>query len=193
MLIHDMEPTHNAPRTTYFIQCFTGDGKGKTSAALGTMLRAISKGWRVAIVSFDKGGTHYSEREILRERFSDLVDMYPTGLDRIDPETGRFRFGVLPEDRAEAERGLGIARELFAKNVHRLVILDEINSAVALGMLSESAVLDLLRSKPPDLEAIITGRNATPGLVDASDLVTEMKNVKHYLDRGVEAREGLDY
>ena len=175
------------------IQCFTGNGKGKTSASYGTMLRALSKGWRVAIVWFDKGGTHYSERDIFRSRFSDLVDLFPTGLDRIDPVTNQFRFSVLPADRAEAERGLGVVRDLFAKNEHRLVILDEINSTVALGMLDEALVLDLLRSKPEEMELIITGRNATPGIMEIADLVTEMKNIKHYLENGVEARDGLDF
>jgi cob(I)alamin adenosyltransferase len=178
---------------TGLIQCFTGNGKGKTSASLGTMLRAASKGWRIAIVWFDKGGTHYSEREILRNRFSDLVDLYPTGLDRIDPVTNQFRFSVLPEDRAEAERGLGIVRNLFSRNEHRLVILDEINSTVALGMLEEAPVLDLLQSKPKEMELIITGRNAAPGIVEMSDLVTEMNNIKHYFEHGVEARDGLDF
>jgi len=175
------------------IQCFTGDGKGKTSAAIGTALRALARGWRVAIVAFDKGGTHYSERVAFRERFPDLLDFYPTGLDRIDPETGEFRFGVRLEDCDEATRGLAIVRDLFARNVHRLVILDEIASTVALGMVGEKAVLDLLAAKPPETEVIITGRHATPGLAAASDLVTEMQNVKHYFERGIEAREGLDY
>ncbi len=175
------------------IQCFTGDGKGKTSAALGTMLRALSKGWRVAIVSFDKGGDHYSERALIRDRFSDLVDLHPTGLDRIDPTSHQFRYGVTPEDRAEAERGLAIVRDLFAANQHQLVILDEIVGAVALGMVDEQAVIHLLRSKPQEMEIIITGRNATPGIIEISDLVTEMKNIKHYLERGVEARDGIDF
>jgi cob(I)alamin adenosyltransferase len=188
----DPLPTSHSPLPA-FIQCFTGDGKGKTSAAMGTMLRALSKGWRVAIVSFDKGGEHYSERTLIRERFSDLVDLHPTGLDRINPETRQFRFGVIPEDRAEAERGLAIVRDLFAANHHQLVILDEIVSTVALGMIDEQAVIDLIRSKPNEMEVIVTGRNATPGLIEISDLVTEMKNVKHYLERGFEAREGLDF
>jgi cob(I)alamin adenosyltransferase len=73
------------------------------------------------------------------------------------------------------------------------VILDEINSTVALGMLDEAPVLDLLRSKPKEMELIITGRNATPGIIEMSDLVTEMRNIKHYFEHGVEARDGIDY
>ena len=179
-------------QTTGFIQVFTGDGKGKTTAALGTSMRAIARGWPVAFIYFDKGGTHYAEREVLAERFSDLISVFPTGLDRID-EKGKFRFGVTEEDKKEAERGLNILKELFAKNEHRIVILDEINSTTDLGMLDEKIVLDLLKQKPPEMELILTGRNCPASFIELADLVTEMKLVDHYFYRGVKARDGIDF
>ena len=175
------------------IQIYTGDGKGKTTAALGLALRALSQNVRVAIVAFDKGGTHYAERKLLKEKFPDLLDFFATGLDRIDPETNRFRFGVTPEDKAEAERGLQLVRDLFGKNEHGLVILDEINSTVSLGMLAEADTLAVIKSKPPQIELVLTGRNAPNSFKDLAGLVTEMTLVKHYFYQGVPARYGLDY
>ncbi|HWQ99470.1 MAG TPA: cob(I)yrinic acid a,c-diamide adenosyltransferase [Candidatus Methylomirabilis sp.] len=175
------------------IQIFTGNGKGKTTAALGTAIRAAGKRIRVAIVSFDKGGTHYSERPVIASKFAGEIDSFPTGLDRIDPKTDTFRFGVTNEDRAEAERGLAIVRDLLSRREHQLVVLDEINSTVSLGMLDEEGVLAVIRSKPDDVELILTGRDAPASFREMADLVTEMTLVKHYFYHGVPAREGLDY
>ncbi|MBI4133637.1 cob(I)yrinic acid a,c-diamide adenosyltransferase [Candidatus Uhrbacteria bacterium] len=174
------------------IQIFTGNGKGKTTAALGTALRAVAAGKKTAIIYFDKGGTHYSERKILTERFPE-IDWHATGLDRIDSKTGRFRFGVLPEDKIEAERGLELARLRIMSGVYDLVVLDEINSTVTLGMLEMAPVLELVRMKPKHVELICTGRDAPAALRELADLVTEMNLVTHYFYKGVPAREGLDY
>ncbi len=174
------------------IQLYTGNGKGKTTAALGTALRAVAHGMRVAFVYFDKGGTHYSERAIL-DRFKNQIDWYATGLDRIDPVTNQFRFGVTVEDKAEAERGLQIVRDLFQQNKHRLVVLDELNSTLFLKMMKLEDVLKILDTKPPEMELIITGRGAPQEIIDRADLVTEMKLVKHYFYNDVLAREGIDY
>lgn len=174
------------------IQVFTGNGKGKTTAALGTAIRAIAKGKKVAIVYFDKGGTHYSERKVLAERFPE-IEFFATGLDRIDPVSGRFRFGVILEDKLEAERGFAKAREWIMGGRYDLIVLDEINTTISLGMLELRPVLELLREKPPHVEIIATGRNAPPELIELADLVTEMTLIKHYFYKGVPAREGLDY
>ena len=177
------------------LSVFTGDGRGKTTAALGTAMRALGAGKRVAIVYFDKGGdAHYSERAVL----DDLAARYPleyhvTGRDRIDPKTGRFDFSVLEIDKTEAQRGLAIARDLFDRAEHDLVILDELNPTVSLGMLDESDALELISSKPPALELILTGRNAPASFLKAAHLVTEMKLQKHYFYSGVKARAGVDY
>lgn len=181
------------PKSIGLIQVFTGNGKGKTTAALGTAMRALAKGWKVAFVYFDKGGSHYTEREVLANRFIDLVSVYATGLDRIDPVTNKFRFGVTEEDRAEAERGLQIVRDLFGKGDHRLIVLDEINSTTDLGMLNPDHVVDVLRKRPDHVEVILTGRNCPESFKELADLVTDMTLVKHYFYKGVPARDGLDY
>lgn len=181
------------PKSTGLIQVYTGDGKGKTTASLGLALRAVSQGTRVAIVHFDKGGTHYAEREIIAAKFPGEIDLFGTGLDRIDPKTNRFRFGVTDDDKAEAERGLSLVRDIFRKGAHGLVVMDEINCTVALGMLDEAAVLAVVGEKPAHAELVLTGRNAPQSFRDLADLVTEMTLVKHYFYKGVPARYGLDY
>ncbi len=182
----------NAPRMA-MIQVYTGNGKGKTTAAFGTALRAVAMGMRVAIVYFDKGGSHYSERALMTGPLRGLIDFFPTGLDRIDPVTNQFRFGVTPDDKAEAERGLQLVRDLFQQNTHQLVVLDELNSTLFLKMLKVENILTILDTKPPDMELIITGRGAPQEILDRADLVTEMKLVKHYFYNNVIAREGIDY
>lgn len=175
------------------VQVFTGNGKGKTTASLGTAIRAAAKGKRVAIVYFDKGGeTHYSERELIRQRIPE-IELFPTGLDRIDPVTNKFRFGVTSEDQTEGQRGLEIVKDLLQRNEHALLILDEINSSTELGIINETAVLALLDQKPKDMEMILTGRNAPASFKERADLVTEMTLEKHYFYNGVMAREGIDY
>lgn len=175
------------------LHVLTGNGKGKTTAALGTAIRAAAKGIRVAIVYFDKGGeTHYSERDLLRQRIPE-IKLFPTGLDRIDPITNKFRFGVTPEDEAEGQRGLEIVHTLFQEKKHPLIILDEINSSTELGIIKEADALSLLDQKPKEIELILTGRNAPDSFKDRADLVTDMTLVKHYFYNGVMAREGIDY
>lgn len=175
------------------IQVFTGNGKGKTTAALGTALRAAAMGKRVALVAFDKGGeAHYSERKAIRDGIPGM-DIFVTGLDRIDPETNRFRFGVTDDDRREGERGIALVRGLFVQDAYDLMILDEINSCVALGIVKEEDAVGLLDAKPARLELILTGRDAPAPVADRADLLTDMRLVKHYFYRGEPAREGLDY
>lgn len=177
------------------IQLYTGNGKGKTTAALGTALRSVAIGNRVAFVYFDKGGSHYSERTLFEGplKQTGLIDYFPTGLDRIDPVTNKFRFGVTLEDKAEAERGLQITRDIFKDNTHALVVLDELNSTLFLKMLKLPDVLAVIDQKPPEMELIITGRGAPQELIEKADLVTEMTLVNHYFYRDVLAREGIDY
>jgi len=174
------------------IQIYTGDGKGKTTAALGVALRALARGKKVAMVYFDKGGDHYAERDILKQRFPE-VDVYATGIDRMNLETGTFRFGVTDEDTREGESGLEIVRHLFQEAKHDLIVLDEINISTSLGIISEADVLALLKQKPPQTELILTGRNAPASFIELADLVTEMKMNKHYIQQGIKARDGLDY
>jgi cob(I)alamin adenosyltransferase len=173
------------------IHVTTGNGKGKTTSALGTVIRALGAGKRVGVVSFDKGGEdHYSERVLLRG--IDRLDYVVTGRDRIDPETGRFDFSIQQVDKEEAQRGLQSVKKMFAEG-YDLIVLDEINSTTALGMLEEEQVLTMLNEKPESTELILTGRNAPQSFIDRAHLVTEMKLRKHYYYSGVQAREGIDY
>ncbi|MBI5370365.1 cob(I)yrinic acid a,c-diamide adenosyltransferase [Candidatus Uhrbacteria bacterium] len=172
------------------IQVFTGNGKGKTTAALGEAMRAHAIGKRVVIIYFDKGGTtHYSERKILEKLGIPFV---ATGRDRIDPVTGRFDFSILEEDKQEAARGLAEAEKALAQGID-LIVLDEINSTVSLGMLDESSVLHLLKKKPERTELVLTGRNVPDSFIQKAHLVSEMRLRKHYFYSGVPAREGLDF
>jgi cob(I)alamin adenosyltransferase len=172
------------------IQIFTGNGKGKTTAATGEMIRALGAGKKVGIVYFDKGGeSHYFERTILRNLGVDLV---ATGRDRIDPITNRFDFSISEIDKTEAARGLIEVQRMFDAG-YDLVVLDEINSTADLGMISVESVLNLLDKKPEQTELVLTGRNAPQAFLDKAHLLTEMCLHKHYFYSGVKAREGLDY
>lgn len=170
------------------IQLFTGDGKGKTTAALGELMRAVGAGKRVVILFFDKGGEHYFERSALETLG---VDWFAFGRDRIE-SSGRFDFSITDEDRARAERGIAKIESLFNQE-YDLIVLDEINSCAHLGMLEPAQVVSILKQKPGNLELILTGRNAPDEFVELAHLVTEMKLKKHYFYSGVKAREGLDY
>jgi cob(I)alamin adenosyltransferase len=173
------------------IQLFTGHGKGKTTASLGEVIRALGAGKRVGIVCFDKGGnTHYSERIILDQLKG--VTYVATGRDRIDPVTGRFDFSIQEIDKVEAKRGLKEVEKMFIEQ-YDLVVMDEINSTTNLGMLSEQDVLTLLENQPNETELILTGRDAPESFLKRAHLVTEMKLRKHYFYSGVQAREGIDY
>lgn len=173
------------------IQLIHGHGKGKTTAALGQAIRALGAGKKVAIIYFDKGGeTHYNERHILDEL--DGMTYWPTGRDRIDPETGRFDFSITDLDRSEARRGLNLAASALA-GAFDLVILDEINSTLNLGMLELSDVLTTIDGKSKTTELILTGRNPHEELLARAHLITESKLDRHYFYSGVPAREGLDF
>lgn len=174
------------------VQLIHGTGKGKTTAALGQAIRCAGAGKRVKIVYFDKGGeTHYSERKIIEQ--IDGIDYVATGRDRIHPVTGAFDFSIQDVDKAEAARGIGEVRQALVSGEYNLVVLDEINSTVALGMLDVQDVLATLDGKRPDVEVILTGRNPPPEFLERAHLITEVKLERHYFYSGVKAREGLDY
>ncbi len=175
------------------IHVYTGNGKGKTTASLGVVMRTVGAGKRAAVVYFDKGGTHYSERAILEKL---EVPYFAYGRDRIDPVTNRFDFSITDADRQMGGEGLIKARELVMSGEYQTIVLDEINSTAALKMIDEEKVLELMTQIKKDffdLEVIFTGRNATDQIKTMADLVTEMKLEKHYFYNGVRAREGIDF
>jgi cob(I)alamin adenosyltransferase len=167
-----------------YVQIYTGDGKGKTTAALGLALRAAGAGYRVFIGQFIKMG-EYSELKAL-QRFSDLITLEQFGL-------GRFVKGEpSQEDIAAARAGLARTKAILESGQYTLVIMEEANVAAQLGLLSVSDLVRLILEKPRDVELVITGRGAPPELIEMADLVTEMKMVKHYFEKGVRARVGIE-
>jgi len=175
------------------IQVYTGYGKGKTTASLGLAIRALGRQKKVVIIYFDKGGRHYGEREILEKLAGDNFQYFVTGQERFDETKQTFRFGVEAGDRQEAARGLKIVEDLFKEALTDLLILDEINSTISLGLLDLERFLKVLDRKPKHMEVVLTGRDAHERILNRADLVTEMKMVKHYFYQGTEAREGIEY
>jgi cob(I)alamin adenosyltransferase len=167
------------------IQLYTGDGKGKTTAALGAALRAVGHGRRVAMVQFMKGRL-YGELAAAKRLDHFTIEQY--GRDEfVDPKH------PAPIDRELAERGWRRAEELRGDETLDMLILDEINVAVSFGLIDLAAVLAFMRSKPAGLELILTGRNAPPEMIELADTVTEMREIRHHYARGVNAREGIEY
>ena len=167
-----------------YIQVYTGDGKGKTTAALGLSIRASGAGLKVFIGQFIKMGD-YSEIKSLK-RFSDRITVEQFGL-------GRFYKGKpSPEDISAARKGLDRIREVMASGEYDLIILEEANVAVTCGLFTVEDLLELMDHKPKEIELVLTGRGADPNVIEKADLVTEMKVVKHYYFEGVKARIGIE-
>jgi len=167
------------------IQVYTGDGKGKTTAALGLALRMAGQGGRVAFIQFMKGWDFYGEIEGLK-RIPGLRH------ERTGTPDYVHRGQESPIDRAEALRGLDLARECL-EGTYDLVVLDELNVVLDYGLLDLEAVLQVLRSRAPHVEVVATGRGAPESLVGLADLVTEMREVRHPYTRGIVSRRGVDY
>jgi len=167
-----------------YVQVYTGNGKGKTTASLGLSLRAAGAGMRVYIAQFLKQGL-YSEIKAL-EGFSDLITVEQFGL-------GRFIKGKPHEKDIEAtKRGFEKVRMAVDSGKYDVIVLEEANLAVYFNLVSIQELLDIIDKKPDHLELVITGRNADPLLIDKADLVTEMQEIKHYYKKGVEARLGIE-
>jgi cob(I)alamin adenosyltransferase len=167
-----------------YIQVYTGNGKGKTTASLGLALRAAGAGLRVFIAQFIKKGD-YSEIKAL-QRFEDLITVRQYG-------EGRFIKGKpSPEDMSAAREGLAALSEALVSGDWDVVIAEEGNVAVACDLFSLKDLLTLVERKPPQVELVITGRGAAPELIERADLVTEMKEIKHYYQKGVVARVGIE-
>ncbi len=172
-----------------YIQIYTGDGKGKTTASLGLALRALGHGWKVLIVQFTKGDSATSYGEIASSaRFMDNLEVAQFGMDRVV-----CAHNVNMDDYKEAKRGWEFAKNAINSGKYQLIILDEINICTAMNMIKVSEVKDALLKKPQNLEIVLTGRDAHPELKALAHLVTEMKPVKHYFDTGVMARQGIEY
>ena len=174
------------PRHQGLIQIFTGDWKGKTSAALGIVLRALGHRLKVYIIFFMKGDYPYGERNILSELPNVTVASFgQKGF--TDPAK------IKPEEREQARQALAAAREAMLSGDYDLVVLDEVNVAIAWNLIALDEVIRLLKDKPGNVELILTGRQADARLIELADLVTEMVKIKHPYDKGGLARKGIDY
>jgi len=168
---------------------YTGDGKGKTTAALGMALRAAGYGWKIAIVQFIKGSWKYGELKSI-PRLAPEIELHVAGsgfVGIVDDTLPR------EEHKKAAQEALRLAQQIVSDNRHRLVILDELNIATDLGLVTIQQLLELVDSKPAAQHLVITGRNAAPALIERADLVTEMKEIKHPYQKGLLAQKGIDF
>lgn len=167
-----------------FVQIYTGNGKGKTTAAIGLAIRAAGAGLKVFIAQFLKQG-YYSEIKTL-DKFSDLISVEQYGL-------GRFIKGKPPQDEIDAAQiGLEHIHEALISGKYNLIIIEEGNVATSCGLFEVQRLLDLIAAKPDGMELLITGRGAAPAVMEVADLVTEMVEIKHYYKKGVAARKGIE-
>ena len=174
-----------SPLARGYVQLYTGDGKGKTTASLGLVLRALGQGLRPAVLQFMKADPNWGEIVSLKQ-FG--VPVQQCGLDH-----WTFAGKVSDEDRAAAAEGFARARALVKSGDYDLVVLDELVTAVFFELVPLGDVLELIREKPEQVELVITGRRAPEELVAAADLATEMRPLKHYYDAGVKARPGIEF
>lgn len=173
-------------KRTGLVQVFTGNGKGKTTAALGTILRAAGYDFKIFIVFFFKGDSAYGEYASLSRLPNVTVASY--GLRRLVDVKN-----VKPEEIEQAELALKAARQVIKSGEYDLVVMDEVNVAIEYKLIKLESVIELIKEKPEPVELILTGRYADNKLIEMADLVTEMVKVKHPYDKGINARKGIEY
>jgi cob(I)alamin adenosyltransferase len=168
------------------IQVYTGNGKGKTTASLGLALRGVGRELMVCMIQFMKGGGPYGE-QMSAQRLAPYLTIIQTG-----------RAGWVNKDNPDqidkdlAAEALQLARTKLTGGEYDMVILDEVNGAVSMGLIPVEDLLDLMRAKPGQVELVLTGRNADERVIEAADLVTEMREIKHYYKAGVQSRIGIE-
>jgi cob(I)alamin adenosyltransferase len=168
------------------VQVFTGNGKGKTTAAVGAIVRAAGHGLKVFLVSFMKGNYAYGEYKTLSQIPN--VEIAQFGLRKFTDTAN-----IKPEEKEQAEAALAAARKAVTSGGYDLVVLDEVNVALSYNLISLDKVIKLIEEKPPHVELILTGRYAANQILEIADLVTEMVKVKHPFDEGIKARKGIEY
>lgn len=174
-----------------YIQVYTGNGKGKTTASLGLAMRALGRCWKVLIIMFTKGGDDYGELKAFRELAPNIANnlkIVQAGLDRIV-----YIDNQNEKDREEILKGWNLAKKAIENDEYQLIILDEANIAIDLGIIDVDEVVDVLKNKPDNMEIVLTGRNAHPKIIEIAHLVSNIEPVKHYWDTGIAARKGIEY
>lgn len=168
---------------------YTGKGKGKTTAALGMALRAIGHNYKICMIQFIKGSWHYGEMSSSK---------------KLEPDfeltaVGKGFVGILDDKTPKevhqkiAKEAIEIAKEKIISEKYNIIILDEINYAVNLGLVELADVLDLIKNKPQGITLVLTGNHVKQEIIDVADLVTEMKEIKHPFQRGIRAKKGIDF
>lgn len=168
---------------------YTGKGKGKTTAALGIVLRAIGHGYKVGMIQFIKGEWYYGEL---------------TSSKRLEPEfemiaAGRGFVGIIDDDhpiedhQRAAKKAIALAKEKIASGIYDVMILDEVNYAAKLNLISQQDILDIIAAKPEKTSLVLTGNYVPESVIAVADLVTEMKEIKHPYQKGIKAKKGIDY
>jgi len=168
-----------------YIQVYTGNGKGKTTAAFGLALRAAGAGMKVFIGQFVKGKSYNENVAIARHLKNITVNQY--GLDCFIVNT------PTDDDIKAAEKGLGEMGKIIQKGKHDMVIMDEVSIALYYKLIDIKDLLEIIKNKPEHVELVLTGRYVPQELIEKADLVTEMKEIKHYYRKGIEARKGIEY
>ena len=163
----------------------TGDGKGKTTAALGAALRAAGAGMKVSIIQFLKGSWKYGELESIKKIPDIEIHQMGTGF--------TWEKESLDEDRALAQKAWEKCKQAVLSGDYGMVVFDEINYVLGYGLLDEAEVVSFLRQRPPEVHIILTGRNAPAGIQETADLVTEMREIKHPFQKGIKAQRGIEY
>lgn len=168
---------------------YTGGGKGKTTAALGMALRACGYGRRICMIQFIKGSWHYGERDSIKMlgSYFELVVAGGGFVGIIDDTSPR------EEHEKIAREAVRISAEKISSGKYDLVILDEINYAIDLGLVEVDEIVEIIRTKPRELDLVLTGNHARDEIIEMADLVTEMKEIKHPYRRGIKAKKGIDF
>lgn len=165
---------------------YTGKGKGKTTAALGSIFRAMGHGFKVCVIQFIKGSWKYGELKSA-ERFSDLLDFHVMG------KGFTWESDKIEEDIKLAQDAWNFAKNVILSAKYQMVVLDELTYLIKYKMVSEEEIVDFLSNRPKDLHIIVTGRDASEALIRSADLVTEMQSIKHPYDCGIKAQKGIEY
>ena len=168
------------------LMVFTGNGKSKTTAAIGQAFRALGHGMRVCFIQFIKGSWKYGEMEAAK-RFEDLMEWHVLG------KGFTWKSENLDEDIRIAREAWEFAKKAISSEKYSMVVLDEMTYLISYNMVDEDEIIDLLTKRPENIHVVVTGRDASQALIDAADLVTEMKEIKHPFSVGIKAQRGIEF